>query len=194
MFNLQNLSKMRKKKLNVLQLIALATFVVVAAVASCSLSSCGKMPWDKKSLTLEETVDSLVDLKVKETINPVFYSVEEAVVYQDLTNDGNAVDSVFNAMSEDTLSQVANVLIKRNGSTSKRSIVKEYLAHKDIYPNLLPAQNKPVVQDTIKQTNKEGSKSKKSGVFSTTYRYRTDTVEGVPVKVQIKEEQSYVTE
>lgn len=190
MFNLLiNLSKM-KKKINLLQLCVACMLVTLAVVGSCSLSSCGKMPWDK-SLTLEETVDSLVDLKVKETIDPAFYSVDEVVVYQDLTNDGHAIDSVFNTMSEDALSQVANVLIKRNGSTSKRSIVKEYLAHKDIYPNLLPAQNKPVVIDTMK-TNKEGSVAKKSGVFSTTYKYRTDTVDGIPVKVQIKEEQSYV--
>ena len=188
MFNLLiNLSKM-KKKINVLQLIALATFVVVAAIGSCSFSSCGKMPWDKKSQTLEETIDSLVNAKVKETVNPVFYSVDEAVVYQELTRDGNKIDSAFNVMPYDILKHVSHVLIKKNGTATKKEIVMESQNHKDIYPNL-PKTTDPITEDSVIKT-----KGKKSGVFSTSYKYRTDTVDGIPVKVQIKEEQSYVTE
>lgn len=182
-----------KKKINVLQLIALATFVVVAAIGSCSFSSCGKMPWDKKSKTLEETIDSLVNAKVKETVNPVFYSVDEVLVYQDLTNDGNKIDSAFSIMPEDVLKNVSHVLLKKYGTVTKKDIVTEYHNHMDIYPNLMPIQ-KATDNDSTQATNKEGLKNKKSGVFSTSYRYRTDTVEGVPVKVQIKEEQSYVTD
>ena len=188
MFNLLiNLSKMRKK-INVLQLIALATLVVVAAVASCSLSSCGKMPWGKKSQTLEETVDSLVNAKVKQTVNPIFYSVDEVLVYQDLTNDGNKIDSAFSVMPEDVLKNVSHVLLKKYGTATKKDIVTEYYNHKDIYPNL-PKTPDPITEDSVVKT-----KGKKSGVFSTSYKYRTDTVDGVPVKVQIKEEQSYVTD
>lgn len=187
MFNLLIIIKMRKK-INVLQLIALATFIVVAAVASCSLSSCGKMPWDKKSQTLEETIDSLVNAKIKETVNPVFYSVDEAIVYQELTRDGNKIDSAFNAMPYDILKNVSHVLIKKNGTATKKEIVMESQNHKDVYPNL-PKTPDPITEDSVVKT-----KGKKSGVFSTSYKYRTDTVDGVPVKVQIKEEQSYVTE
>lgn len=182
-----------KKKINVLQLIALATFVVVAAVGSCSLSSCGKMPWGKKSQTLEETVDSLVNAKVKQTVNPIFYSVDEVLVYRDLTNDGNKIDSAFSVMPVDVLKNVSHVLLKKYGTITKKDIVTEYHNHMDIYPNLMPIQ-KTADSDSTQAKNKEGSKDKKSGVFSTSYRYRTDTVEGVPVKVQIKEEQSYVTD
>lgn len=188
MFNLLiNLSKM-KKKINVLQLIALATFVVVAAVASCSLSSCGKMPWSKKAPSMEETIDSLVNAKVKKTINPTFYSVDEVTVYQELTRDGNKIDSVFNAMPYDILKNVSHVLIKKNGTTTKKEIVTEFTSHKDIYPNL-PKTPDPIIEDSVVNV-----KGKKPGVFSTSYKYRTDTVDGIPVKVQIKEEQSYVEE
>lgn len=193
MFNLLiNLSKMRKK-INVLQLIACAMLVAVAVIVSCSVSSCGKMPWDKKSPTLEETVDSLVNAKVKQTVNPIFYSVDEVLVYQDLTNDGNKIDSAFSVMPEDVLKNVSHVLLKKYGTVTKKDIVTEYHNHMDIYPNLMPIQ-KATDNDSTQATNKGGSKNKKSGVFSTTYKYRTDTVEGVPVKVQIKEEQSYVTD
>ena len=177
-----------KKKINVLQLIALATFVVVAAVASCSLSSCGKMPWSKKAPSMEETIDSLVNAKVKKTVNPTFYSVDEVAVYQELTRDGNKIDSVFNAMPYDILKNVSHVLIKKNGTTTKKEIVMEFTSHKDIYPNL-PKTPDPITEDSVVKT-----KGKKSGVFSTSYKYRTDTVDGIPVKVQIKEEESYVEE
>lgn len=177
-----------RKKINVLQLIALATFVVVAAVGSCSLSSCGKMPWGKKSQTLEETVDSLVNAKVKQTVNPIFYSVDEVLVYQDLTNDGNKIDSAFSVMPIDVLKNVSHVLLKKYGTVTKKDIVTEYHNHMDIYPNL-PKTPDATIEDSVVKT-----KDKKSGVFSTSYKYRTDTVDGVPVKVQIKEEQSYVTD
>ena len=177
-----------KKKINVLQLIALVTFVVIAAVGSCSLSSCGKMPWSKKAPSMEETVDSLVNAKVKQTVNPIFYSVDEVLVYQDLTNDGNKIDSAFSAMPEDVLKNVSHVLLKKYGTATKKDIVTEYYNHKDIYPNL-PKTPDLVTEDSVVKT-----KGKKSGVFSTSYKYRTDTVDGVPVKVQIKEEQSYVTD
>lgn len=177
-----------KKKINVLQLIALVTFIVVAAVGSCSLSSCGKMPWSKKAPSMEETVDSLVNAKVKQTVNPIFYSVDEVLVYQDLTNDGNKIDSAFSVMPEDVLKNVSHVLLKKYGTVTKKDIVTEFTSHKDIYPNL-PKTPDPITEDSVVKT-----KGKKSGVFSTSYKYRTDTVDGVPVKVQIKEEQSYVTD
>lgn len=179
-----------KKKCNLLQLIALVTFVVVAAVGSCSLSSCEKMPWSKKAPSMEETVDSLVNAKVKQTVNPIFYSVDEVLVYQDLTNDGNKIDSAFSVMPEDILKNVSHVLLKKYGTATKKDIVMEYYNHKDIYPNL-PKSTESVTKDSTASTNDKG---KKSGVFSTSYRYKTDTVDGVPVKIQIKEEQSYVTE
>lgn len=177
-----------KKKINVLQLIVCAMIMVVAAVGSCSLSSCGKMPWSKKAPSMEETIDSLVNAKVKQTVNPTFYSVDEVAVYQELTRDGNKIDSVFNAMPYDILKNVSHVLINKNGTATKKEIVMELLNHKDVYKNL-PKTPEPITEDSIVNT-----KGKKSGVFSTSYKYRTDTVDGVPVKVQIKEEESYVEE
>lgn len=188
MFNLLiNLSKM-KKKCNLLQLIVCAMIMVVAVVGSCSISSCGKMPWSKKAPSMEETIDSLVNAKVKKTVNPTFYSVDEVTVYQELTRDGNKIDSVFNAMPYDILKNVSHVLIKKNGTTTKKEIVTEFTSHKDIYPNL------PKTPDSITEDSVVNAKGKKSGVFSTSYKYRTDTVDGIPVKVQIKEEESYVEE
>mgnify|MGYP002519554551 CR=1 FL=1 len=71
---------------------------------------------------------------------------------------------------------------------TKKEIVTEFTSHKDIYPNL-PKTPDPITEDSVVKT-----KGKKSGVFSTSYKYRTDTVDGIPVKVQIKEEKSYVEE
>jgi hypothetical protein len=129
-----------------------------------------------------------VNAKVKQTVNPIFYSAGEAVVYQELSHDGNKIDSAFNAMPYDILKNVSHVLIKKNGTTTKKEIVTEFTSHKDIYPNL------PKTPDPITEDSAVNAKGKKSGVFSTSYKYRTDTVDGVPVKVQIKEEQSYVAE
>lgn len=187
-----------KKKLSLLQLVMGSVLTVfLAGLVCCGMTSCKNttLPWNSKTPAIEETVDSLVHLAVAEAYNPVFESADQAVVYRDLTLDGKSVDSVFNIMSDKTLIDVATVCIKRLGNVTKKEIVNEYLSHKDIY-NSLPKDNAEQSSTELeKQASMEDSgvrKENKHDVISTSYRYHTDTVDGKPIKVQIKEEKSYV--
>lgn len=181
-----------KKKLNVLQLIsAVVGCVILAGLVTCGMTSCKNttLPWGgEKTPAIEETVDSLVQLAVMDAINPSFESAEQVVVYRDLSIDGESIDSVFKSMSERDLFTVSSVVIKRLGSATKKDIVEEYNSHADIYNNL-PQSEQPTQNVTL---NEGDPGAKKDDVFSTSYRFHTDTVDGQPVKVQIKEEKSYV--
>lgn len=180
-----------KKKFNVLHLIgAITGCVILAGLVMCGMTSCKNtaLPWGEKTPAIEETVDSLVQLAVMDAINPSFESAEQVVVYRDLSLDGESIDSVFKSMSERDLFTVSTVVIKRSGSATKKDIVEEYSSHADIYNNLPQSE-----QQTQNIASNEGDPgAKKDDVFSTSYRFHTDTVDGQPVKVQIKEEKSYV--
>lgn len=185
-----------KKKINILHVIFGSVMtVVLAGLVMCSMTSCKNtaLPWGDNKEQVEQIADSVAQLAVHEYANPVFESADEAVVYRDLTIDGKSIDSVFNAMPDKTLFEVATVCIKRVGGTTKKDIVNEYLSHTDIYNNL-PQKITSPAENTAPPTMEESSvrKDNKSDVISTSYRYHTDTVDGKAVKVQIKEEKTYV--
>lgn len=162
----------------------------------CGMTSCKKnttFPWGNDTEQIEQIADSIANLAVYEYANPTFESADQAVVYRDLTLDGKSIDSVFNVMSDKTLFEVATVCIKRVGGATKRDIVNEYLSHTDIYNNLPQTASNPPTKDEQSSTEDSGvRKDDKGDVISTSYRYHTDTVDGKAVKVQIKEEKSYV--
>ena len=182
--------------MNLLQLIMVAIFTIfVAGLVGCSLTSCKNttFPWDKDTETIEKTVDSLVAVNIQDYLNPVFFTANDAAIYRELTTEGYSIDSVFNSMPDSDLKNVASVCINRDGSATKKDIVDEYLKNNYVYSNL-PHDSST---NSAKDSNMEGSgvtKDDSQLPFSTTYQYSTDTVDGVPVKVQTKTEKSYVRE
>lgn len=189
-----NIIKM-KKKTNVLQTIGVSILTVVLVGLVCfGLTSCKntKMPWNDNTPALEETVDSLVQLAVADAINPVFTSADQAVVYRDLTEEGKSIDSVFYSMSDKQVIDVTSVLVGRVGHARKKDIVNEFMSHPDIYP-LLPDKADPTAKAAPTSTEDSGVRSdNRPDVISTNYKIINDTVDGKPVKVQIREERSYV--
>lgn len=170
--------------------------VLLAGLVCCGMTSCKNttFPWEDKTPAIEETVDSLVQSAVADAINPVFLSADQAVVYRDLTNEGKSIDSVFYAMSDKQVIDVTSVLIGRVGSARKKDIVNEFMSHPDIYP-LLPSKDKADLTAKAAPTSMEDSGDRKesgSGIISTQYKIFDDTIDGKPVKVQVKEERSYV--
>lgn len=91
----------------------------------------------KLSTTTTETVytDSIVKC-VQNTINPLFNTVDEVLSFRSKTLEGLAIEDEFNNMPEQVLKTVASVIIKREGHASRRSIVYEYKANKQVYDNL----------------------------------------------------------
>jgi len=98
----------------------------------------------KLSTTTTETVytDSIVKQSVQNTINPLFDSVDEVLSFRSKTLEGLAIEDEFNNMPEQVLKTVASVIIKREGHASRRSIVYEYKANKQVYDNLPTASDK----------------------------------------------------
>lgn len=181
-----------KKKINLLQFIAIASVAVISGLVCCGLTSCKNttFPWEKDSTKLEQTVDSLVQLGIEEAINPTFYSVDEVMEIRSMAEEGRTIDSLFNTLSDKEVSDVATVLIKKYGNCKKKCIVDEYFKHPDIYGNLpasVPTESTPSSNQSASETSQE-----KALPFSTEYQYSTDTVDGKPIKVQTKTEKSYV--
>lgn len=182
-----------KKKFNVLHLVgATIVCVIVAGLVMCGMTSCKNttLPWGEKTPAIEETIDSLSQVIVAEALNPTFESADQVVVYRDLLLDDKSIDSTFEAMPEQILLNVSTVVLKRLEYAKKKDIVEEYVNHRSIYDNLPQPQSEQTAQNTPPSV--EDSGTKKDDVISTSYRFHTDTVNGQPVKVQIKEEKSYV--
>lgn len=158
-----------KKKLNVLSFIAAYVVAFVGVVAlCCGCCSCSKGSFfatpEEKQAQLEQVVDSIVNMHVQEIINPVFSSVDEALVYKSLDADTHKYDEVFSNMDDQTLQKVCEVLLNRHDICSKKSIVTEFLAHPDVYP-FLDNETPP---DTLKTDKKGGFKLELSKEGSTT--------------------------
>lgn len=175
-------------------------FIFAAIIAAMSLmvgaaitSSCDKAPWQKSNYDRAE--DSIfVATLVDEIVNPQFYEVSDIVSFQVQSVEGFSIDSIFQTMPEQVLRNVACVVLGNKGFVDKREVVKEYQAHPDIYNNLPNSSSGKIITSAeVNEVDKTGTDlgDKPSGVISTSYSYSTDTVDGKPVKIQIKTEKSY---
>jgi len=171
-----------KEKLKGLKKFLGCTIIVIAIAATLAVS-CENLPWynnHSENYDAAESSDSvLLAEQIESLANPVFITVEDMVTFQAKVIEDYSVDSVFKAMPEQVLTNVTSVLIKRCGQADKRSVVEEYRANSAVYDNL-PTQ---APQDSPNE--KEGK------IISTSYKYRVDTVDGNPVTVKVKTEESY---
>ena len=125
---------------------------------------------------------------------PQFATVNEAVEYRNNVVLQDSIDAIFMALPEDVLINVASVLMKKNFATiTKKDIVDEYARCRNVYDNLpTKAESKSTAnaQSVDLAATDLGDKPKDS-VISTSYSFRTDTINGKPVRVKIKTEKSY---
>ena len=140
-------------------------------------------------------VDSLVLSSVQNTVNPLFSSVEEVLTFRDLSVEGESVDSEFNLMPEELLKTVAATIIKREGHASKRSIIYEYRANRQVYDNLPMNDDKPHDAITAESSSVEGNSVRKDSISGpkNEVRYNQhDTLIGDKTyKVRTKTETTY---
>jgi len=129
-------------------------------------------------------VDSVAASHVADYSNPVFDDIDAVITYRDFALDDKSMDEVFLSMPDQDLSNVARVLINREGKFSKRELVLEYLDHPDIYPNL----GNTDAEEVNKAATDLGIRSD-SAVLSREFKYRTDTINGKPTKVRIMTEE-----
>lgn len=173
----------------------LGGFLIMACLALTGtylMSSCensGSFFGDKDGVT-QEYVDSTIAVAAQNLINPLFNNVDEVLSFREKSLEGQAIDDVFNSMPEEILTNVASVCIKREGHVSKRTIVYEYRANKDVYDNL-PAQavnDNTLTQKTAKMPA-DTVKRRPDGTI--TYNQRDTIIDGKKYKAHIKTETSY---
>lgn len=180
-----------KKALLGLSLVLSIVALILAGFASYKMDKLVSPEGDKSAY-----VDSLVLESVQNTVNPLFSSVEEVLTFRDLSVEGEAIDNEFNAMPEELLKTVAGTLIKREGHASKRSIVYEYRANRQVYDNLPSADNKPNGPDAItgESSSTEGNSVRKDSVSpqnEVRYNQHDTVVGGKTYKVRTKTETTY---
>lgn len=180
-----------KKALLGLSLVLSIVALILSGFASYKMDKLVSPEGDKSAY-----VDSLVLESVQNTVNPLFSSVEEVLTFRDLSVEGEAIDNEFNAMPEELLKTVAGTLIKREQFASKRSIVYEYRANRQVYDNLPSADNKPNGPDAItgESSSTEGNSVRKDSVGpqnEVRYNQHDTVVGGKTYKVRTKTETTY---
>ena len=161
------------------------------AVGGCTLTSCDRLVsypdnYDKASDSV------LVAQQVEAIANPVFETVKEVILYRYQADQGATIDSIFSALTDEQVKNVSTVVINRDGCATKKSIVEEYRANNTVYDNLPTASQSADVSQKVDLSSTDLGNRHEEDVISTEYQYRTDTINGVPKKVQIKKTESYV--
>lgn len=124
---------------------------------------------------------------VEDMQNPTFTGVVDVLNFQAALADSYAIEEAFVALPPDVLQQVANVCIRRNGSTTKYEIIQEYRANREVYDNLTNTTDTPAPEDNTDSTTAM-EEQHRPVPSSVSWEYETDTVDGKPIQVLVKKE------
>jgi len=171
-------------------------FITLLGILAMTLSSCNYLK-QRGPDNYDVGSDSTFLAQFESVQNPQFESIEDIVAFRENYSSNMEIDSVFFSLSSATVQNVASVLLKKKPlGITKRDIVEEYRANKGVYDNLpteLSAnQNAAPTQDSVDLSSTDlGSRRDDSKVISTRFSKRTDTIDGKPVKIIVKTEESY---
>ena len=174
--------------------------LAIASLVTIGVSSCGKRDifgLGARDAAIEEYVDSTVAAGVQNYINPLFNNVDDVLAFRAKYLEGQAIDDAFNTMPEEVLKNVASVCIKREGYISKRGIVYEYRANKDVYNNLPSpdstntSANTPVPPTVSNSAGGQPYRPDTVPMNETKYKQHDTTIGGKTYKVRTKTETTY---
>lgn len=134
-------------------------YVLLAAVGVVLLSIVSSLGYNHyvssvyPELTEEDTIVGVqVSEAVTQVINPTFKSVGDVFQFREREAEQDSIDATFFSIPPDVLTNIAQVVIGRDGQADKKSIVKEYNdRYRQVYKYLPP--NPPAytaVPETIK--------------------------------------------
>lgn len=164
--------------------VYLCTLVLVL-VAIISLISCDRF----NSGILKPSVDSVyIAQTVEASTNPSFRSVSDVLNFQSKLIEKYSIDATFRSLPESVITNVATVCLNKRLLVTKDDIIAEYRANQSVYDNLNTEieSDQATPQEGNSATATEGQQTPVP--LSTSYRYETDTVNGQPTKILIKEE------
>lgn len=169
--------------------------LAMASLVTIGVSSCGKRDifgLGARDAAIEEYVDSTVAAGVQNYINPLFNNVDDVLAFRAKYLEGQAIDDAFNTMPEEVLKNVASVCIKREGHVSKRGIVYEYRANKDVYNNLPSSDSaKSVLPPSSSSAGGQPYRPDSAPVGRVEYTQHDTTIGGKTYKVRTKTETTY---
>lgn len=130
--------------------------LILIAICSIGIASC-----DRKINPVDQGDSIWVAEQLSEFTNPTCTSVDEVLVTQDLMKEKDQNILLFKSMPQETLKDVATVLINRNGKTSLNEIVDEYVANNSVYDNLSKSDNTTsIIDDDPSEISENVSKDK----------------------------------
>lgn len=137
--------------------------------------------------------DSIKVAQIYEQLkSPVVYSIKDAQDLQDVMVHESTVDNLFMSIPPDIMRNVTNVLLNTEGYATKQSIVNEYRSHDGIYNNLPPVPDANETKDSTEvdlSATDIGSRQEKT--ISSSFKRRTDTVNGKPVNIITETKERY---
>lgn len=177
----------------------LLSLMLVTAMGIILLGSCERLGIKSPGDNYDTSDSAQVAEYVNRAVNPSIMDITEALSLKQQMLEKQSIDSAFVSLSDATIRNVASVLLKKNSFIHKVDIVEEYLRCQNVYDNL-PSDTK--VSDVDKTATDlgtrqdTGSTSANNGgntnrVLSNSYSYRTDTVNGKPVRVRIQKIETY---
>lgn len=177
---------MRGKILRALKGVFLSVVVCICAVI---MYGCDRFKTPSFS---GDRPDSVYVAKSIEAIeNPSFTSVSEVKLFQNKLVDEYSIEESFMSMPEEVLTNVATVCLKKSSSITKKDIVLEYRAGKEVYDNLpIPSQTtQQIIQSAA--ANDTAREEQQKPAKQVSYRYELDTVDGQPIRTLVKEERTH---
>lgn len=163
-------------------------FLIAAILGTLTLFvSCDKFGANSPGDNYDTSDSAQVAEFVNSIVNPQLMSVEEVLSLKNNMLEKQSIDSAFLALDNDLISTVTAVLLKKKQAVTKKDILEEYRRCSDVYNNL-PKPNTPKAVDT--SATDLGSRHD-TGIISTSYNYRTDTINGKPVKIRITTTEAY---
>lgn len=133
-------------------------YVLLAAVGVVLLSIVSSLGYNHyvssvyPELTEEDTIVGVqVSEAVTQVINPTFKSVGDVFQFREREAEQDSIDATFFSIPPDVLTNIAQVVIGRDGEANKKSIVKEYNdRYRQVYKYLPPNPPATAVPETIK--------------------------------------------
>lgn len=89
-----------------------------------------------------QTEELTVSQQIQEFLDPSFESSNDVFLFRRACLQDAYIDSVFYALPNDVLENVASVVINKQGRATKETIVVEFMNNQDIYNNLPPPDAK----------------------------------------------------
>ena len=128
--------------------------LIMLSCMAFTVSSCDKLGiYTSNDVMQKDSI--LITKKFKALQNPEFKTVDELVYYQSDVKQDFTNDSIFKAIPETALREIAGVVLKREGHLDKLLIVGEYKDNYDKVYKYLPDKKQEEASDTTKVTTKD---------------------------------------